>query len=148
MTMARTIHPVAECELRAARASVVLARMFVAATVQEWGVTECEEAALAVVSELVTNAVEVTAQGAFVRVRLSRREDGLWLKVLDGAERREPVVRETVTCVEDVDAAEGDAFGGWGLQLVRHHAERVWTERAAEQGCKWVCAVIGLAARE
>jgi hypothetical protein len=79
-----------------------------------------------------------------LRVQLSRRAEGLCVKVLDGAARREPFMRRTVASVEEVDAADGEEFGGWGLRLAEYYAERVWTERAVERGCKWVCAVIGL----
>ncbi|MFI0357480.1 ATP-binding protein [Actinomadura sp. 9N407] len=144
MTETNTTYLAVNCELRAIRASVVLARSFVAATLHSWGLERCREAALAITSELMTNAVEVSAPGGIVRIHMSRRPNGLWLKILDGAAERQPFRRRTVTSVEAVDAAESESFGGWGLQLTEYYAERVWTERAAERGCKWVCAVIDL----
>ncbi|MFC5751637.1 ATP-binding protein [Actinomadura rugatobispora] len=133
-------------DLLAARASVGVARRFVTGTLRGWGLERYEEAAVAIISELATNAVEVSAPGETVRVHLSRREGELWLGVRDGAGGVRPVLREVVGSVEDLDASGAD-FGGWGLRLARHYADRFWVEAADEPGCKWVCAAIDITRR-
>jgi anti-sigma regulatory factor (Ser/Thr protein kinase) len=130
-------------DVLAAPASVGVARRFVTATLREWGLDRYAEPATAIISELATNAVEVSAADAVVRVHVSVRSGELWLAVLDGVAQVRPVSRRTVTCVDEVDAAGEGEFGGWGLQLAGHHADRLWFEDAEpESGCKWVCAAI------
>ncbi|MFB4320243.1 hypothetical protein [Actinomadura sp. 21ATH] len=52
--------------------------------------------------------------------------------------------RNAVATVEEIDAADSEEFGGWGLMLVQAYADRVWIERPAGGGCKWVRASVGL----
>ncbi|XVQ09969.1 ATP-binding protein [Spirillospora sp. CA-255316] len=135
---------VVQRDVLASRASVGVARRFVAGTLRGWGLERYEEAAVAIVSELATNAVEVSAPDDTVRVHLSRRGGELWLGVLDGAGGVRPVLREVVGSVEELDASAAEDFGGWGLRLARHYADRFWVEAAQEPGCKWVCAAIAV----
>jgi anti-sigma regulatory factor (Ser/Thr protein kinase) len=131
-------------DLLAARASVGVAREFVASTLRAWRLERVQEAALAIASELVTNAVEISAVDGSVRVHLSLHRGELWLGVMDGAGGVQPVRRRAVTSLEEIDAAEGEGFGGWGLQVVQCYADRVWIEDADQPGWKWVCAAIAV----
>ncbi|MFD0851165.1 hypothetical protein ACFQ07_02980 [Actinomadura adrarensis] len=52
-----------------------------------------------------------------------------------------------VRSLEEIDAADGDEFGGWGLGIVQSIAERVWVQPTGLDGAagKWVCAAIRIA---
>ncbi|MEW2353658.1 ATP-binding protein [Spirillospora sp. NPDC029432] len=145
MTASITGRPVVVRELLATKASVGLARSIVAAFLRVHGLVRYEERALAIVSELVTNAVAVSRPTGTVRVYGTVEPARLWLAVSDAFPERDPAPRNAVSTVEEIDAAGSEEFGGWGLMLVRAYADRVWVERPAGGGRKWVCASIDVA---
>ncbi|XVQ11842.1 ATP-binding protein [Spirillospora sp. CA-255316] len=131
-------------DLLATRASVGLARSVASFSLRAWGLERYEERALAIVSELVTNAVAVSAPTGTVRLYLTALPKRLVIGVSDAAVGRAPRVREAVSTVEEIDQAGSDEFGGWGLMLVAAYADAVWTEPAKDGTAKWVCASISL----
>ncbi|GAA2424818.1 hypothetical protein GCM10010191_41300 [Actinomadura vinacea] len=135
-------------DLLATGASVGLARSVVSYSLRAWGLGRYEERALAIVSELATNAVAVSAPTDTVRLYLAIRRGCLVLGVSDAAGGRMPAQRTTVSCVKEIDEAETAEFGGWGLMLVAAYADEVWTEPTKDAGAKWVCAAIKLGVQE
>src|SRR5687768_4194278 len=93
-------------DLLATRASVGLARTSVSAFLRSRGLGRYEERALLIVSELMTNAVAISAVTDVVRVYVACRSGRLWIGVCDGAPEREPVVRRAVSTVEEIDRAD------------------------------------------
>ncbi|XVQ10298.1 ATP-binding protein [Spirillospora sp. CA-255316] len=135
-------------ELLATRASVGLARSVASGSLRAWGLGRYEERALAIVSELVTNAVAVSAPADTVRLYINAVPERLVIGVSDAAVGRAPRAREAVSTVEEIDQAASEEFGGWGLMLVAAFADAVWTEPAKDGTAKWVCASIGLKAAQ
>nr|BFE33080.1 hypothetical protein GCM10010200_053310 [Actinomadura rugatobispora] len=133
-------------DLLATRASVGLARSVASGSLQTWGLERFEERALAIVSELATNAVAVSAPTDTVRLYLAALTERLVIGVSDAAVGRAPQARQAVSTVEEIDRAGSDEFGGWGLMLVAAYADAVWTEPAKNGTAKWVCASINLRA--
>ncbi|MER6994401.1 ATP-binding protein [Streptomyces sp. NPDC000410] len=84
-------------------------------TLEGWGLGTLEDAALVVLSELLTNAVRhaCVPKGRQIETRYVRVPGGLRIEVHDAAEER-PLM-----------AVPGmDASGGWGLPLVDALADR------------------------
>jgi hypothetical protein len=54
-----------------------------------------------------------------VRVHLTLQPEEVWLGVMDAAAEVRPTMRRGVTSLEEVDAADSEQFGGWGLHLAR-----------------------------
>lgn len=95
--------------------SVGLARAELQRTIVSWDLKAVEEAALVVLSELVTNAVvhARVPRGREIETRYRREEDGLRIEVHDAADER-PVLRPPDT--------ESDC--GRGLALVAALADQ------------------------
>ncbi|WP_149179652.1 ATP-binding protein [Streptomyces sp. TRM49041] len=106
--------------------SVGLARRELRAALAGWKLAAVEDAALLVLSELLTNAVRhAGVAGRPVETRFARMPCGLRIEVHDASERRpRPTAREE---------------GGWGLPLVAALATR-WGVTGRAEGGKSVWA--------
>lgn len=131
-------------DLLASGASVGLSRSVVSSFLRANELGAYEERALAIVSELVTNAVAISGPTDVVRVYVAADTCRVRVAVSDTAPERDPAPRGAVSSVEEIDDAGYEEFGGWGLMLVEAYADQVWTERPAGVGFKWVCAAIDL----
>lgn len=112
------------------RKSAGEARRFVEECLAEWGATECTDAALLLVSEVVTNAV----------VHANSEAD---LRVCHVGSRVRIEVVDSSSAAPQVKEAEEEATGGRGMALVEvlsldwgidqvHGGKRVWFELEAE----------------
>ncbi|AVZ74976.1 ATP-binding protein [Streptomyces lunaelactis] len=95
--------------------SVPLARAELRKTLAEWGLPQIEDAALLVLSELLTNAVRHArvSPGREIETRCRPVSDGVRIEVHDTADER-PVMR----------SLDAEAVSGRGLSLVAAVADR------------------------
>jgi anti-sigma regulatory factor (Ser/Thr protein kinase) len=129
-------------ELGALPSAVPCARLHAQQVVRESGLHELAETVGLLVSELVTNAVKVTAAQnlpAPVRLQLSGDTTQVLIEVWD-ADPTPPAPKER----DESDVPDFDAEGGRGLLIVEALSER-WSWYPARQwGGKVVWAVISL----
>jgi len=127
----------ATCSLPPRPESAAQARDFARAALRHWGMSDCSDNAVLVISELVTNALRHAVLSAQwmpgehpIALILLRRDPHLLCMVSDPASS--PPVRETP------DAA---AEGGRGLQVVES-CSAAWGWQPAEGGGKVVWALL------
>jgi serine/threonine-protein kinase RsbW len=114
---------------------VALARGELRKTLTDWGLIQIEDAALLVLSELLTNAVchARVSPGREIETRYRPVSDGVRIEVHDASDER-PVLR----------SLNGDAVSGRGLSLVDALADR-WDVSDRDGPGKAVWAVLTVA---
>jgi anti-sigma regulatory factor (Ser/Thr protein kinase) len=122
----------AAADLDAEPRSVPAARHLVRLVLRSWALEDTADAAEIIASELVTNAVAVSAAAGYpvIRLRLTRRAWSLLVEVWDAC----PGLPEP-------RLGPADALGGRGLVLVDALADR-WGSDPADDGGKTVFAEI------
>ncbi|MCQ4045329.1 ATP-binding protein [Streptantibioticus rubrisoli] len=123
----------AVCALRAECRAAALARSFTDAQLNRWHAgQEVADAALIVVSELVTNAV-LHSGATGVSLRLDRTAEEIVIRVEDDG-----TWRERTTAYRD-DQAGQLAENGRGLHLVHAHATDYGVHHTLVGTCAWAC---------
>ncbi|MFD0856870.1 ATP-binding protein [Actinomadura adrarensis] len=124
----------------ASPASIGVARTLTDARLRNWDNSSILDDALLIVTELVTNAAEITP-GKKIVFQLSRDAGGIIIAVWDSSilmPEPKPVVELTL---EDLDLSPEnfDNNGGWGLPLVEALSASCGVTRDPKGG-KWVWA--------
>jgi hypothetical protein len=101
-------------------AAIGVARTLTCARLRRWDYSHLLDDALLIVTELVTNAADVTP-GKKIVFQLTRDAEGIGFAVWDGSSRMpepKPIVELTL---EDLDLSEEnfDNNSGWGLAIVQ-----------------------------
>jgi sigma-B regulation protein RsbU (phosphoserine phosphatase) len=122
---------VANAEFDAIAASVPTARHFVADCLNRWEVTDLEEVALLLTSELVSNSVTHAASGGVVSAAMAF--DVLEIGVTDFDSHSLPSVRIDRRPTNGIAQGERLAHGGRGLMLVNRLADE-WGVEGHPQG--------------
>jgi hypothetical protein len=105
--------------LLASPAVVGLSRTLVEQRLRRWGLIPAISDALLIVDELVCNAVDACPVGAVIWIRCSRDGAGVLLEVWDPVDKLpEPRRVELTLDTLDLDPANFDHNGGWGLAIV------------------------------
>jgi anti-sigma regulatory factor (Ser/Thr protein kinase) len=114
-----------------------LARDLVERQARTWGLDGLRNDLLAVVAELVGNAVEISGVGDVIKVRMRRDITGVVLLVWDSSNER-PMLRNVELTLDLIDALPEDhEFGGWGLSIVERLCDRTGIHWTPPSG-KWV----------
>ena len=111
----------AQTELPARPGSVRAARVFVAETLAAAGLSELEDSAVLLTSELVTNALVHARTGVLIRVTTGRGK--VRVEVTDGS-AGDPIARP----------ADPEALSGRGLAIVKAMAEQWGVDPLPTQG--------------
>jgi len=132
-------------ELQAVPASVGVARDWAHARLCALGLKkELVQSGMLIMSELVTNAVEISKPTDTVLAYVGLEGDYVNIAAADQYGDRLPTERPTISTLAEVDGAALEAeFGGWGLPLVKALAARFWVQPYyphGRGGPKWVCA--------
>ena len=126
------MQPVLRLEIALEPQSVSQARAFVRQCLADWQVTDPEDVAPLVVSELVTNAVR--HGGGHVTLFVARRSDRIVLSVVDGS--TQPVAHGEAGPLEEsgrgLHLVEVLSLA-WGTQLLPV-GKRVWAEISSADG--------------
>jgi hypothetical protein len=89
------------------------------ATPAQWGLLSAIPDALLIADELVCNAVDACPLGAEIWISCTRDAAGVLLEVWDPVDRLpEPKTVELTLDTLDLDPANFDRNGGWGLAIV------------------------------
>jgi anti-sigma regulatory factor (Ser/Thr protein kinase) len=107
-----------------------LARRAVAGALAHWP-QERRDAALLVISELVTNAVRYGARGGEDRVALQVRRCGRTTRI----EVTDPRARGGA--IAEATLGDGQQRSGWGLPIVAELTDRWGVEREQARTCVW-----------
>ncbi|WNB86931.1 response regulator [Cellulomonas sp. ATA003] len=118
---------VAVCDLPKDLLSVRESRRFLREILASWAMSEAEDAAQLVVSELVTNAI--THADSACRLRLSRTTGGLRVEVVDGGTGTPDPQPPSATGLHGRGMHIVDALAvAWGTELLDTGGKVVWAE--------------------
>jgi hypothetical protein len=119
MVMTMTPQDELRMGMPASPAVVGLCRTLVEQRLRKWGVSWAISDALLVTAELANNAVDACPMGAEIWIRLSRDAAGVLLEVWDPVDvLPRPRTIELTLETLDLDPANFDRNGGWGLTIV------------------------------
>jgi K+-sensing histidine kinase KdpD len=103
----------------ASPAVVGLSRILVEQRLRKWNLILAIPDALLIADELVSNAANACPRGAEIWIRCSRDSAGVLLEVWDPVDDLpEPRTVELALDTLDLDPANFDQNGGWGLAIV------------------------------
>jgi len=121
-------------------AAIGVARVLAGARIRKWDYSAVLDDALLIVSELVTNAAEVTP-GEKIVLQVGRDGQGIFFAVWDSSARMPEPRPVAELGLDDLDLSEEsfDDNGGWGLALVQALSTSCGVTRDPNGG-KWVWA--------